>query len=255
MTTIRLLAAALAASALLAVGPPRVPPPVAVLALLAAVLAVGELWLRAPALSLEPPAGRIGLGLVCGLISLPLIALALYLARVPIRAHSLAAGLAALTLLLGGAVLLRERAGGREADPRLPWTFGAIALPVLVALVVGGTAVWAYARLPHPPQPGYTSVALDGWAAGIAGPVAIPRGGLDVPIRVSSAGEPAIVAPLSVIVDTLRIAPPHPVPIAADTAGSIHVHVPTPPNGCLHRIEISLGAASTVFYGRGPAPC
>ena len=251
MTTIRVLAAALAASALLAAGPPAALPVAAPIVL----LAVGELWPRALALDLEPAAGRIGLGLVCGLVSLPLITLALHLTGVLIRARSLTAGLAALAVLLGGAALLRERSGRPEADPRWPRTLGAIAIPAMVALVVGGAAVFAYVRLPHPPQPGYTSVALGGWAAGIDGPVAIPYGGMDVPIRVSSAGEPAAVAPLSVLVDTLRIAPPHPVPIAADTTSSVHVHVPAPPNGCLHRIEISLGPASTVFYGRGPAPC
>jgi hypothetical protein len=251
VTTLRTLAAALVGSALLAAGRPGAVPLTALIAL----LAIGELWLRALTLELEPVAGRIGLGMVCGLISLPLIALVLHLTGVLIRARSLAAGLAALALLLGGAALLRERSGRPEADPRWPRTLGAIAIPAIVALVVGGAAVLAYARLPHPPQPGYTSVALGGWAADIAGPVAIPRGGLDVPIRVSSAGEPAAVAPLAVMVDTLRIAPPHPVPIPADTTSSVRVHVPAPPNGCLHRIEISLGAASTVFYGRGPAPC
>lgn len=251
MTTVRVLAAALAASALLATGLPGALPPAALIAL----LAMGELWLRALTLDLTPAVGRIGLGLVCGLVSLPLVALVLHLTGVLIRARSLAAGLAALALVLGGAALLRRRSDRPEADPRWPRTLGAIAIAAMVSLVVGGAAVFAYARLPHPPQPGFTSVALGGWAADIDGPVTIPYGGLDVPIRVSSAGEPAAVAPLSVIVDTLRVAPPHPVPIAADTTSSVHVHVPAPANGCLHRIEISLGTASTVFYGRGPAPC
>jgi len=251
VTTIRVLVAALAAIAVLAAGLPGALP----LAALVALLAVGELWLRALGLDLEPVAGRIGLGLVGGLVSLPLIALVLHLTGVLIRARSLVAGLAALALLLGGAALLRERSGRSEADPRLPRTLGAIAGAAMVALVVGGAAFVAYARLPHPPQPGFTSVALGGWAADIDRPVAIPAGGLDVPLRVSSNGRPAAVAPLSVIVDARRVAPPHPVPIAADTTSSVHVHVPAPANGCLHRIEISLGGASTVFYGRGPAPC
>jgi len=244
------LAAALVAAGLLLARLPGALPLTALIAL----LAVGELWLRALALELEPPAGRIGLAVVCGLTSLPVIALGLHLTGVPIRARSLAAGLAVLALLLGAAALPRERSGRPGADPSLR-TLGALALPAVVALVVGGAAVFAYARLPHPPQPGYTSVALGSWAADIDAPVSIPYGGVQVPIRVSSAGQPAAVAPLSVIVDALRIAPPRPVPIAADTTSSVEVHVPTPPNGCPHRIEISLGRSSVVFYGRGPAPC
>jgi hypothetical protein len=251
VSTARVLAAALIGAALLAARLPGALP----LTALVALLAVGELWLRALSLELEPPAGRIGLAVICGLISLPSIALGLHLTGVPIRARSLAAGLAVLALLLGGAALRRERSGRSESCPQLPRTLGALALPAVVALVVGGAAVLTYARLPHPPQPGYTGVALGGWAADIDGPIAIPHGGLDVPIRVSSAGEPAAVEPLSVLVDTLRVAPPHPVPIAAGITSSIEVHVPAPPNGCPHRIEISLGPASVVFYGRGPAPC
>jgi hypothetical protein len=254
VTTIRVIAAALAAIALLAVGLPGALPLTAPVALVA-LLAVGELWMRALRLDLRPVAGRIGLGAVCGLVSLPLVALVLHLIGVRIRAASLAAGLAELVVLLGGTALLREIAGRGGADPRLPRTLGAIAVPATVALVVGGAAVLAYARLPHPPQPGYTSVALSGWAAGIDRPVAVPAAGLTVPIRVSSSGMPAGVAPLSVIVDARRIGRPYPFPIAADRSRAAHVHVPALPNGCLHRIEISVGAASTVFYGRGPAPC
>jgi hypothetical protein len=251
VTTIRVLAAALAATALLALGLPGALPLTALIAL----LAVGELWLRALRLDLEPVAGRIGLGAVCGLVSLPLIALVLHRIGVPIRTPSLAAGLVVLSLLLGGPALLRERSGRAGTDPRLPRTLGAIAVPATVALVIGGAAVFAYVRLPHPPQPGYTSVALSGWAAGIDRPVAVPPGGLNVPIRLSSSGAPAAVAPLSVIVDAARVGPAQPVSIAADSTSSVYVYVPALPNGCLHRIEISLGTASTVFYGRGPAPC
>ncbi|MFD0520852.1 hypothetical protein [Paractinoplanes durhamensis] len=43
--------------------------------------------------------------------------------------------------------------------------------------------------------------------------------------------------------------------VVADTSRSFDVHVPAPLTGCLHRIEISVGGASTVFYGRGPAAC
>ncbi|MCU7728547.1 hypothetical protein ODJ79_32955 [Actinoplanes sp. KI2] len=289
MTTIRVLAAALLAIAVLALGLPGVLP----LAALVALLAVGELWLRALRLDLEPATGRIGLGVVCGLVSLPLIALVLHVIGVLIRARSLAGGLFLLALVLGGAVLRRERSGRQlrkerselryersgqaeaeaeaadevdrelrwervgpaEADRRVLRTVAAIVVPATVALVVGGTAVLAYVRLPHPPQQGYTSVALGGWAAGINGPVAVPADGLNVPIRVSSSGTSAAVATLSVIVDSFRAAPPLPVSIAADSTSSVYVHVPALPNGCLHRIEISLGTKSTVFYGRGPARC
>jgi hypothetical protein len=45
------------------------------------------------------------------------------------------------------------------------------------------------------------------------------------------------------------------VAIEADAVRSVEVHVPAPPDGCLHLIKISLGEVSTVFYGRGPAAC
>lgn len=245
--TLRLLAAALVAAGLLALGRPVLLPIVALVAL----LAVGELWPRAFALDSRP----LGLSAICGLISLPLIALVLHLTGVPIRARSLAAGLAALALLLGGVALLRERSGRAVAGPRLAGPLAAVAIPVVVALIVGGAATFAYVRMPHPPQPGYTSVALGGWAADIDRPVAFPPRGLEVPIRVSSAGAPAAVAPLSVRVGDRPAGPPRPVTIDPDSTRSVQVYVPAPPDGCLHRIEISLGAASTVFYGRGPAPC
>jgi hypothetical protein len=185
-----------------------------------------------------------------------MIALVLHLTGVRIEAPTLAAGLAVLALLLGGVALLRERSGPPVADPDFPRTLGAIAISGVVALVVGGGATFAYVRMPHPPQPGYTSVALGGWAADIDRPVAFPPRGLEVPIRVSSAGEPDVVAPLSVRVGDRPAGPPRPVTISADSTRAVQVHVPAPPDGCLHRIEISLGAASTVFYGRGPGrPC
>jgi hypothetical protein len=222
---------------------------------LAALLAVGELWLRALTGESVPAVARIGLATSAGLVSLPLVAIVLHLARVPIAADPLVLGLAALTTGLGAAALFRERSGRPAADPRLPGTVAAVAIPAVLALVVGGAAALAYVRLPHPPQPGYTSVALNGWAADIDRPVAIPARGLSVPIRVSSAGEPPATAPLRVRVGNRPAGPPRPVPIAADTTRSVEVYVPAPPDGCLHRIEISLGAASTVFYGRGPTAC
>lgn len=222
---------------------------------LGALTLIGELWLRALTPGPVPPVARIGLAAATGLVSLPFVAIVLHLARVPIAAGPLLAGLATLATGVGAVVLLRERSARPAADPRLPGTIAAVAIPATLALVVGGAAALAYVRLPHPPPPGYTSVALNGWAAGIDRPVAFPARGLLVPIRVSSAGEPPASAPLRVRVGDRPAGPPRPVLIAADTTRSVDVHVPAPPDGCLHRIEISLGAASTVFYGRGPAAC
>ncbi|WP_433296090.1 hypothetical protein ACQP2F_37530 [Actinoplanes sp. CA-030573] len=220
--------------------------------LLVALAAIGELWLRA--LVRDEPAAvtRIGLAVTTGLLSLPLAALALHLAGVPIRALSLTVALAVLAASLGGAALLRPRS---PAAPDLGRTLAALAIPTVVALVIGGAATFAYARMPHPPQPGYTSVALEGWAAGIDHPVTIPARGLVVPVRVRSAGEPRAVVPLAVTVGARPAGPPRPVAIPANTTRVLDVRVPAPPDGCLHRIAISLGAASTVFYGKGPSAC
>ncbi|GIF18096.1 hypothetical protein BJ973_008939 [Actinoplanes tereljensis] len=253
MTTLRVLAAALATFGLLALVGGGGWWPAAVL--LIGLLALGELWLRALVAETVAPAARIGLGAVSGLVSLPMVAVTLHLLGVPLRSSQLAAGLAVLAVLLGGVALLRERSGPVPDDPRFARTLPAIAIPVVVALVVGGAATMAYVRMPHPQQPGFTSVALGGWAAGIDGPVTFPRAGLDVPIRVASAGEPAAVAQLRVSVGSRPAAPARPVTVDADTIQSIAVHVPAPLTGCLHRIEISVGAASTIFYGRGPAKC
>jgi hypothetical protein len=223
--------------------------------LLVALIVIGELWVRALTRETLPAAARIGLGVTTALISLPLVALVLHLAGVPIRSPSLTAGLAVLTAGLGGVALLRERSGRPVADPRFARTLAAVAVSGAVALVVGGTATFAYVRMPHPPPPGFTSVALGGWAAGIDHPVAIPARGLRVPLRVSSAGEPETIAPLAVLVGDRPAGAPRPLRIAADATSAIEVLIPAPPDGCLHRIQISVGTASTVFYGRGPAAC
>ena len=254
MTTPRLLAAAYPVLALLAAGGTtpwlRWLLPVGCLA---ALFVTGELWLRALTAEAVPAAARLGLGVAAGLMSLPLVAIVLHVVGVLIEGLSLAVGLAVLVTALAAVVLLREHRSGRvPADPRFGRLLVAVAIPGALALVVGGAATFAYVRLPHPPRPGYTSVALGGWAAGIDGPVAFPPRGLQVPIRVSSAGERPAVAPLRVRVGDRTVGRSRPVAIAADRTGSIEVHIPAPPDGCLHRIEISLGAASTVFYGRGP---
>jgi hypothetical protein len=249
-TTTCLVAAALAPLAVLAADHHRLRwlLPVACLAVL---VAIGELWLRALTAEAVAAACRIGLGLAAGLVTLPFVALLLHLLAAPIRARSLAVALAVVALLLGAVALVRERSGRVPADPRFARTAAAVTIPLLLTLVVGAAATFAYVRLPHPPQPGYMSVALGGWAAGIDRPVAFPPRGLVVPLLVSRAGAPAAVAPLWVQVGD-RVGRSRPVRLPVDGTGSVAVHIPAPPDDCLHRIEISLGAASTVFYGRGP---
>jgi hypothetical protein len=220
---------------------------------LAALIALGEVWLRATVPGPVPPVVRFGLATAAGLTTLPFVAVVLHLARVPIAAGPLVIGLAVLTTGLGAVALLRERSV-RPAPAPMAGTLAAIAVPSGLVVLIGAAAVSAYLRLPHPPQPGFTSVALNGWAADIDRPVAFPPRGLSVPIRVSSTGEPAATAPLRVRVSD-RPVNARDLPIAADTTRSVEVYVPAPPDGCLHRIEISLGAASTVFYGRGPTAC
>jgi hypothetical protein len=252
VTTPRLLAAAYAALAVLAFAP-RLPWLFAAVCL-AALVALGELWLRALAGEAMPAVTRIGLATASGLVSLPFLAITLHVTGILIRPRTVAIGLAVLVTVLGVVVLLRERASGAAVDPRLPRTLAAVAVPGLVTLVAGFLALQAYDRLPHPPEPGFTSLALNGWAAGIEGPVAIPARGVHVPVRVSSAGVPAQTQPLRVRVGT-RLISGRPLAVAPDTTRSVDVFVPAPPGGCPQRIEISLGVTSTVFYGRGPGRC
>jgi len=220
------------------------------MALLVALLALGDLTLRALVGAAPPAAARAGFALVLGLVGLPLVALVLYGCSIAITGRSLAAGLTLLTLVMGGVALARG-----WSLPRRTRTLAAFVVPGLIAAVVMGTAVGAYVRLPHPAAPGYTSMALGGWAQNIDRPIIIPAGGVAVPIRVSSAGSPATVEAMRVLVGGRPVAPDRPVTIAADTTSAVTVRVPAPPDGCLYRIEISLGTASTVFYGRGASAC
>jgi hypothetical protein len=232
---------------------------------LVALLALGSLWVRA--LIREPltPVAALGLSVVAGLISLPLVALALYAVGLHIERRGLAAGLAVLALLLGGLETLLAHAThpghgvgrvehGGTTETRPLSTALAVGVPAALALLIGGTATVVYQRLPHPAEPGYTSLALAGWAAGIARPVAIPRKGVEVPLEVSSAGEPATTATLQIQIGGRVAGPGMPIPITSGTR-TLKVHIPAPTDGCLRPIRISLGAASTVFYGRGPFPC
>jgi len=251
---------------------------------LTAVTLIGTLWVRA--LIREPltPAARLGLSVVAGLISLPLTAMVLYVAHFRIEGRGLAAGLAALAVVLGAYVIVCRSSSGPEGpvapgEPRTFHTSGtphpghwvgrveqvgttrsrrlstvtAVGVPTVLALVIGGTATVVYQRLPHPAEPGYTSLALAGWAAGIARPVAIPMAGIEVPLEVSSAGEPLKTVDLTVRIGERAAGPGRPVAVTAGTR-ALRVHVPAPADGCLHPIRISLGPASTVFYGRGPFP-
>ncbi len=250
MTTPRLLAALFAGLLVLDLGH-GVPWLFSALCL-AVLVALGELWLRALTGEAMPPATRIGLAAAAGLVSLPFVAIVLHVAGILIRPRSVVVGLAVLVAVLGLVVLLRERSGAAPADSRLPRTIGAVAIPTLLTVVAGFLALQVYDRLPHPPQPGYTSLALDGWAAGIDRPVAIPARGVHVPLRVSSEGLPAATEPLRVRMGA-RLVSGRALAVAPDTTSSVDVFVPAPLDQCLHRIEISLGATSTVFYGRGPA--
>ena len=252
MTTVRLLAAT--SAGLLALGFGHGVPALFAAVCLAVLVAVGELWLRALTGEAMPPVTRIGLATAAGLVSLPFVTIALHVAGIRIGSSSVTGALAVLVVVLGAVVLLRERSARPVADPRLPRTIAAVAIPALLALVAGFGSLQAYDRLPHPPQPGYTSLALNGWAAGVEGPVAIGARGVHVPVRVSSAGRPAVTEPLRVRVGA-RLVSGRPLTVRPDTTSSVDVFVPAPPDGCLHRIEISLGATSTVFYGRGPAAC
>ncbi|MFI6073305.1 hypothetical protein ACIA5C_17155 [Actinoplanes sp. NPDC051343] len=266
MKTAHLLAAVLPILAVLAFAPAV--PVLSPFLCLVAVMAVGTLWIRA--LIREPltPVARLGLSVVAGLVSLPMTALVLYVVGVRIEGRGLALGLAIVAVALGAYVIVArpsivgsphpghwvgpEEHPGTTKTRRLSTT-AAVGVPALLALVIGGTATVVYQRLPHPAEPGYTSLALAGWAAGIARPVAIPPAGLEVPLEVSSAGEPGQTAALQVQIGRRPAGPGLPVAISPGTR-PLRVHVPAPADGCLHSIRISLGAASTVFYGRGPFP-
>ena len=254
------MAATLPALAVLAVGRPV--PVLSPVLCLAALLATGELAVRALVREPLAPAARFGLATAAGSMSLPLVALALHLLGVRIEARWLAAGLAALVTGLGtrswkSAATPGDPAGaaapphprnwvGRveqvgttvSSRPSTGWlgrpspSLVALVVPAALALSVGGAATFVYERLPHPAQPGYTSLALAGWATGIDEPVVFPAAGLDVPVEITSAGEQPTQGDLLVSVGDRVIGPGMPVAVAAGSR-SVRVHVPAPPNGCL----------------------
>jgi hypothetical protein len=265
--TTHLLAVTYPILAVLALAPP-VPGLSPVLGLVVVVI-LGELWLRAMVREPLTPVARLGLSIVAGLVSFPLIALLLHVLTLRIEGRGLAAGLAALASVLGAVAGKRAPAveaavphpghwvgplehEGATKTRRLSTTL-AVGVPTVLALLIGGTATVVYNRLPHPAQPGYTSLALSGWAAGIARPIAIPLAGVEVPLELSSAGDQPPSAVLLVRIGDRAAGPARPVAITSGTR-ALRVHVPAPADGCLHPIRISVGPASTVFYGRGPFP-
>jgi hypothetical protein len=250
--TSHLLAATCPALAVLAFAPAV--PVLSPLLCLAAVAVIGELWLRALIREPPPPVARLGLAAVAGLVSLPLVAMALHVASLRIERRGLAAGLAVLATALTVIACKRPVEHRGVTRSRRLSTVAAVGVPAALALVIGGTATLVYQRLPHPAEPGYTSLALAGWAAGIARPVVIPRAGIEVPLELSSAGEQPRTAGLLVRIGGRPTGPVRPLEITPGTR-PLRVHVPAPADGCLHPIRISVGATGTVFYGRGPSPC
>ncbi|BBH64016.1 hypothetical protein ACTI_07010 [Actinoplanes sp. OR16] len=133
------------------------------------------------------------------------------------------------------------------------WRTGvAVLIPVIVALGVGGMAARIYEAAPRPSEPGYLSVALGGWAAGIEAPVTVPGRGLAVPVRVTSSGIGDVTTTVRLRVGG-RVVAAKRVTVAADTVRSFTVRVPAvPQDGCLHPVNISVGRMSAGFYARGP---
>ncbi|GAA2695654.1 hypothetical protein [Actinoplanes palleronii] len=129
-------------------------------------------------------------------------------------------------------------------------TAAAVTIPIALALVVGAIAVRGVERGPHPELPGYLTVALNGWAAGITHPVTVPARGLAVPVRVTNSGLPTNTQWLRMRVGGAVVAA-RPVTVMTGKVYALSVRVPPlPPDGCLRAVGISVGGASTVFYAR-----
>ncbi|GIF10059.1 hypothetical protein [Actinoplanes teichomyceticus] len=249
------------------------PWPVLAPACLLALLAIGELWLRA--LAGRPaetgiPAVRAGLAVLTGLLTLPALALLLHALDVRVRPLPLIVAAAVLAAVLGAAGLLRLHLTGRDGCvgdpdgvPRAGWaespvedpaagarTAAAVLLPVLLALAGGTIAVRAVERAPRPAPPGYLTVSLHGWAAGLSHPLAVPARGATVPIRVASSGLPATTHWLRLRVAGTVVAHRR-VTVLPDQVYALIVRVPAlPPDGCLRAVGISVGPTGTVFYAR-----
>jgi hypothetical protein len=127
----------------------------------------------------------------------------------------------------------------------------AVAVPLVLAAGVGGPAVHACLTGPRPAEPGYLSVALNGWAAAIDSPVTVPAGGLVIPVRVTSAGLAETTSLLQLRVGGEVVAS-RPMTVAADSVRSLTVFVPAlPPDGHLRSVAISVGATGIGFFARG----
>ncbi|WP_221323648.1 hypothetical protein [Actinoplanes sp. L3-i22] len=255
------------------------PWPVLLPACLLALLAVGELWVRAvtgrPAES-GIPAVKAGLTVLAGLLTLPTVALLLHPLGAGVAPIPLIAGTALLATVLGAAGLLRlyfSRRGERDEDgdepgvpaqrragtalgtggariPATARTVASILIPILLSLVVGGVAIRAVERGRHPGLPGYLTVALNGWAAGITRPVTVPARGLAVPVRITSSGLPTTTQMLRLRVGSAVVAS-RPVTVGTGKVYALSVRVPAlPADGCLRPVGISVGGASTVFYAK-----
>jgi hypothetical protein len=130
-------------------------------------------------------------------------------------------------------------------------TTAAVTIPVVLAVGVGGVTVRGYLNASRPAEPGYLSIALNGWAAAIDRPVTVPARGLVVPVRVTSAGLGTTTRQLRLRVGG-RVVASRPMTVAADSVRSLTVYVPAlPADGCLHPVDISVDDTSTGFYARG----
>ncbi|MFI1992226.1 hypothetical protein [Actinoplanes sp. NPDC020271] len=255
------------------------PWPVRLAACLLALLAVGELWVRAvtgrPAESGIPAVGA-GLTVLTGLLTLPAVALLLHPLGASVGPIPLIAGSGLLATVLAVAGLLRlyfsrrarfgepddepgvpvQRVAGQTADPTGSRrragarTAAAILLPIGLSALVGVTAIRTVEVSSHPALPGYLTVALNGWAAGITHPVAVPARGLAVPVRITNSGLPARTDWLRLRVGDVVVATRR-VTTMTGKVYALSVRVPAlPPDGCLRPIGISVGGAGTVFWAR-----
>jgi len=227
------------------------------------LLASGAFWVTVatgPATRTDArfPLSRLGLQVLVGLLTLPVVALSLYAAGVRIDRNPVL--LALLAVCAVGAVLAEVR-GRRRDGPGRPvggWVGAGVAS--LLAVGIGAAAVTWYDRLPRPAPPGYTSFALAGWAAKVTGPVSVPAQGLDVPLRIERHDRGSTGYQVTVDVadrptgTTVTVGP---------TVRDVSVRVPQPPDGCLYRVVLRLRPVaatgspelSTTLYARGAGAC
>ncbi len=238
------------------------------IAVLATVLlASGAFWvtvLTGPAAGTDDrfPLSRLGLQVLVGLLTLPAVALLLHVAGVRIGRNPVL--LALLAVCAVGGTLAEVRGPRRDAPGRPVGVWVGAGIASVLAIGVGVAAVTWYDRLPRPAPPGYTSVALAGWAAKVTGPVSVPAQGLDVPLRIERRDSRPGDFQLTVDVGDRPAGPAVPVARLGAAGRDVTVRVPPPPDGCLYRVVLRLrpvdpGAAdpelSTTLYARGAGPC